>query len=154
MALIRWKNDVFNPFTEFDQLQDEINRVFNYNRAPVNQGLFDRTISPAIDVVEDKDGFTVLCDLPGVKMEDLDISVAQDVLTIKGEKSDETAQTEKDGKKVYKKETWAGSFQRTLALPSSVDGSKVEASFKNGVLTVTLPKREEVKPKQISIKAK
>ena len=151
MALIRWKNDVFNPFAEFDQLQDEINRVFNYSRSPVNQGLFDRTASPAIDVVEDKDGFTVLCDLPGVKLEDLDISVAQDVLTIKGEKAGEKTDSES---KVYKKETWEGSFQRTLALPASVDGSKVEASFKDGVLKISLPKREEVKPKQISIKAK
>ncbi len=150
MALIRWKNDVFNPLAEFDQLQDEINRVFSYNRNPVNQGIFDRMVSPAIDVVEDKDGFTVLCDLPGVKLEELDISVAQDVLTIKGEKA---AEETGEKKKVYKKETWEGSFQRTLSLPSSVDSSKVEASFKDGVLKVTLPKREEVKPKQISIKA-
>lgn len=151
MALIRWKNDVFNPFAEFDQLQDEINRVFNYNRGPANQGLFDRTVSPAIDVIEDKDNFMVLCDLPGVKLEELDISVAQDVLTIKGEKAPDS--NEEDDKKVYKKETWEGSFQRTLALPASVDSSKVEARFKDGVLQVTLPKREEVKPKQISITA-
>ncbi len=148
MAIIRWKDDLFNPFNELDRLQDEINQVFNYNREPVNQGLFDRTVSPAIDVVEDKDGFTVLCDLPGVKLENLDISVTQDVLTIKGEKKENENKS-----KVYRKETWEGSFQRTLALPTSVDGSKVEASFKDGVLKVTLPKREEVKPKQITIKA-
>lgn len=150
MAIIRWKDDLFNPFSELDRLQDEINRVFNYSKEPVNQGLFDRTVSPAIDVVEDKDGFTVLCDLPGVKLADLDISVTQDVLTIKGEKKEDE---KKEGSKVFRKETWEGSFQRTLALPASVDGSKVEASFKDGVLKVVLPKREEVKPKQISIKA-
>lgn len=148
MAIAKWRNDVFDPFSEFDKLQDEINRVFNSSRAPESRGLYDRTVSPAVDVLEDKDGFTVVCDLPGVKLEDLDISVAQDVLTLKGEKKEG-----EDSKKVYRRETWSGAFQRTLALPTPVDGTKVDARYKDGVLTITLPKREEVKPKQIKIKA-
>jgi HSP20 family protein len=150
MALIRWGNDLYDPFYDFERLQDEINELFTENRRPGNQGLFDRTISPPIDVVENSDDFTVTCDLPGVELEDLDISVTQDVLTLKGEKKAYFTDNEV---KTFKKENWAGKFQRTLSLPSSVDTNKVEASLKDGILTITLPKKEEEKPKQISIKS-
>jgi HSP20 family protein len=153
MALIRWNNDVYNPFSEFERLQDEINELFNYNKSPNTQGLFDRTVSPAIDVVENKDNFEVVCDLPGVRRDELDISVTQDVLTIKGEKKDKATEEGKE-KKTFKKEIWEGNFQRTLSLPTTVDTSKVEAELKNGVLTISLPKKEEEKPKQISVKSK
>ena len=151
MALIRWGNSSFNPFEDFDSLQDDINNLFNGFRGTESQGLFDRTVSPAIDVLENSDGFTVSCDLPGVHLEDLDISVTQDVLTIKGEKKPFSTE---EKRKVYKQETWHGSFQRTISLPTMVDSSQVDAQFTDGVLTIHLPKREEVKPKQIAIKAK
>ncbi len=151
MAYIRWGNNVFDPVEGFDSLQDNINQLFNGFRGTETQGLFDRTVSPAVDVIEDNDGFSVYCDLPGVKLEDLDISVTQDVLTIKGDKK---PFAQGDNRKMYKQETWHGAFQRTLGLPSLVDSAKVDASFTDGVLKIYLPKREEVKPKQISIKAK
>lgn len=151
MALIRWRNDLFNPFNDLDRLQDDINQLFNGTRGPApQQGIFDRTISPAVDMVETKDEFVVLCDLPGVSGDDLDITVTKDVLTIKGEKKGKAKEEES---KYYRRESWAGSFQRTIALPAGIDSDKVEAGFNNGVLEVKLPKREEVKPKQISIKA-
>jgi HSP20 family protein len=128
MALIRWSNDLYNPFTEFDQLQDQVNRLSNGARGSESRGLFDRTVSPAVDVTEDKDVFTVYCDLPGISNEELDISVAKDVLTIKGEKKE--AQKKDEESKTYRKETWEGKFQRTLALPASVDSDKVEATLK------------------------
>jgi HSP20 family protein len=78
------------------------------------------------------------------------VSVTQDVLTLKGEKKAYFTDNEV---KTFKKETWAGKFQRTLSLPSSVDTNNVEASLKDGILTITLPKKEEEKPKQISIKS-
>jgi HSP20 family protein len=152
MAMIRWSNDLYNPFSEFDQLQDQVNKLFNGARGFESRGLFDRTVSPAVDVTEDKDGFTVYCDLPGISNEELDINVAKDILTIKGEKK-ESHKKDKEAK-TYRKETWEGKFQRTLALPASVDTDKTDATLKNGILTIRLPKREEVKPKQITVKAK
>ena len=84
-------------------------------------------------------------------MEDLDISIANNVLTIKGEKKYEK---KVEDEKIYKKETWDGSFQRTLSLPNSIDVDKVEAVLKDGILKITLPKHEDAKPKTISVKAK
>ena len=151
MALIRWYDRNLEPVGTFDWLQRQINDLFDFPRFPETQGLFDRRVSPAIDVIEHPDSFTVECDLPGISEKDIDISIASGVLTIKGEKK---AEQTSDRRKVYKKETWEGSFQRTISLPSSVNADKVEASFKNGVLKFTLPKREEDKTKRIELKGK
>jgi len=151
MALIRWYDRDLEPASSFDWLQRQINELFDFPRFPESQGLFDRRVSPAIDVVEHADSFTVECDLPGIDQKDIDVSIASGVLTIKGEKKTE----EKSKKnKVYKKETWEGSFQRTVSLPAGVDADKVEATFTNGVLKITLPKREEAKTKKIELKTK
>jgi HSP20 family protein len=151
MALIRWYDRNLEPLGTFDWLQRQINDLFDFPRFPETQGLFDRRVSPAIDVVEHPDRFTVECDLPGIDQKDIDISIASGVLTIKGEKKSE--QKSETGK-VYKKETWEGNFQRTISLPSVVDADRVEASFSNGVLKIQLPKREEAKAKRIELKAK
>ena len=150
MNLIRWKrNDVFDPVSDFDRLQEEINKLFDFDKYSPLNGLFDRLSSPSIDVAEGENEFTVTCDLPGVDLKDIELSIANNILTLKGEKKEE--KTAKDSK-VYRKETWAGSFQRTLNLPNTVDPGKIEAVMKNGVLSITLPKKEEVKPKQITVK--
>lgn len=114
-----------------------------------NVGLFDRTISPEIDVVETEESFEVYCDLPGVEDKDVDISLASNVFTIKGEKRPPERQVES---KVYRREEWSGPFQRTLSLPKSVDPDKVEARLKDGVLRVTLAKRAEAKTRKIDVK--
>ncbi len=137
---------------EFDLLRDEINRLFDFDYE--GSGLFDRRVSPPIDVVEGNDDFVIICDLPGVKSKDLDISVANNVLTIKGEKKIDDGKNEKEGTKYYRRECWSGTFQRTLSLPESVDNNNVDASMKDGVLTITVGKREEVKPRKISVKVK
>jgi HSP20 family protein len=113
-----------------------------------NVGLFDRTASPEIDVVETEDNYQVYCDLPGVEEKDIDISLAANVLTIKGEKRPPERQVEA---KVYRREDWAGTFQRTLSLPKTVEPDSVEARLKDGVLTVTLAKRAEAKTRKIDI---
>jgi len=152
MALIKWKNrDLYDPWSDFRTLQEEINDLFDIDRFPSVSGLFDRTDSPSIDVVEGENEFTVSCELPGMEQKDIDLSIASNVLTIKGEKKDEK---EKKSSKYFKRETWSGHFQRTLSLPSSVDAEKVSAQLKDGILTVTLPKREESKPKQIAVNVK
>jgi len=151
MALVRWYDRDLEPFNTFDWLQRQINDLFEFPRAPETHGLFDRRVSPAIDVIEHSESFTVKCDLPGIDRKDVDITIASGVLTIKGEKK---SVGESAHSKVYRKETWEGSFQRTLSLPSGVDTEKVEAVFKDGVLTITLSKREDTKSKRIELKSK
>jgi HSP20 family protein len=151
MALIRWYDRDLEPVGTFDWLQRQINDLFDFPRFPERQGLFDRRVSPAIDVIEHPESFAVECDLPGIDQKDIDISIASGVLTIKGEKR---AEQTSENQKVYKKETWEGSFQRTVSLPAGVDADKIEASFANGVLKITLPKREEDKTRRIELKSK
>jgi len=151
MSLIRWRDRELEPENTFDWLQQQINDLFELPRSPVLHGLFDRTVAPAVDVVEHPDRFTVECDLPGIDRKDIDISIASGVLTIKGEKKGE--KTDEKGK-IYRKETWEGSFQRTVALPATVDAEKVEATYRDGVLSIQLPKKEEAKTKRIELKAK
>jgi HSP20 family protein len=154
MALVKWNNnkDVYDPLAGLRTLQDEINDLFNLDRFPSTTGLFDRrSASPAIDVVEGANNLTVTCELPGMDQNDIDVSIASNVLTIKGVKKDER---EEKKEKFYRKESWSGSFQRTLPLPATIDVEKINADFKDGILTVKLPKREEAKPKQITVKIK
>jgi HSP20 family protein len=152
MALIRWKDrDLYDPWAELRNIQDEINSLFDLDRVPVTTGLFDRNVSPAIDVAEGAADYTVTCELPGLEQKDIDVTIASNVLTIKGQKKNEWE--EKKGKS-YKKESWSGSFQRTLPLPTSVDGEKIKAELKDGVLMISLPKKQEAKPKQISVNVK
>jgi len=152
MAIVKWKNPkLYDPWADLKNLQNEINDLFNYDRMPSSTGLFDRNVTPAIDFVEGENDYTVKCELPGLEQKDVDVSIASNVLTIKGSK--EENREEKKGK-YYKKEIWSGSFQRTISLPSSVDSSKIFALLKDGVLSITLPRKEETKPKQISVNVK
>jgi HSP20 family protein len=129
-------------------LQNEINDLFRNNRLPSTTGLFDRSVTPAIDFIEGENEFTVTCELPGLEEKDIEVSIASNVLTLKGTKNREM---ENKKGKYYKKESWAGSFQRTLALPQTVDSEKIGAQLKNGILRIVLPKKEELKPKQITV---
>lgn len=149
MALVRYRNRT-NPWREFERLQEEINELFDLDRGYESRGLFDRHVSPAMDVIEGGDHFTVMCELPGIEQKDIELSITGNVLTIKGERKREE---EKKEEKTYRQESWAGSFQRTISLPMTVDAEKkVEATLENGILTLSLPKKEEAKPKQISVK--
>lgn len=139
---------------ELDRIRREIddmfgmgaNRVFSSDR--LGRGLFDRDVSPALDVIERDEDYLVLVDLPGVDQKDLDVTVADNVVTIKGEKKDTRERKET---KVFRKETWEGSFQRTVGLPKGTDASQIEAIMRDGVLQVRVPKREEAKPRQIAV---
>ena len=132
-------------------LQKEINALFDDDFFPASTGLFDRNYSPAVDVAENPSEYVVTCELPGLSESDLDVQVAENVLTIKGEKKDSS---ENQTDRWYKKESWFGSFQRTIPMPSGVDGEKIQAELESGILRVTLPKKEDAKAKQISIKVK
>jgi HSP20 family protein len=151
MDLIHLANGIPDPFTGFDELQEEINKLFeDATRTPGPRGIFERTFSPAVDVSETADSYQVVCDLPGMDMEDIEISISSNVLTLKGEKK-VTPKQKSD--QLYREETSVGRFQRTLQLPLAVDADKASAVLKNGVLTVQLPKREDVRPRQITVKA-
>ncbi len=103
----------------------------------------------AVDVVENKDDFIVKASVPGINPDDLDISYADDTLTIKGEiKSD----NEVKENQYHLRERRYGSFTRSISLPTKIKGDAIEASYQNGVITLRLPKAEEVKPKRIAIK--
>jgi HSP20 family protein len=106
--------------------------------------------APPVDVYEDKDKITVRAELPGMKREDIELSVVGTTLTISGERKQEqeTGQGE-----TYRAERYWGRFQRIVTLPTPVEQNKIQASYKEGVLTVACPKSEEAKRKQIEIKA-
>jgi HSP20 family protein len=104
---------------------------------------------PAIDLYEDKDNLTFRCELPGMKKEEIDISLHEGVLTVSGERKLEAKVTNAE---THRSERFAGRFQRSVTLPVSVDAEKIKATYKDGILSVTMPKAEEAKPKQIHVK--
>jgi len=118
-----------------------------WRRLPIEE----RGWAPPIEVFEKEDKFVVKAELPGIKEEDIDVSVVGYTLTVKGERKAETEVKEED---YYCCERSYGSFSRSIALPSTVDAKKIEASFEDGVLEVSLPKAAEVKPEKISVSAK
>ncbi|MBI3616889.1 MAG: Hsp20/alpha crystallin family protein [Candidatus Omnitrophica bacterium] len=107
--------------------------------------------APAVDIIDEKDDIRVRADLPGMKKEDIEVSVNNDTLSIKGEKKEEKEIKEKD---YVRSERYYGAFQRSFTLPAGVDPQKVNAAYKDGVLEITLPKREDAKPKQIKVDIK
>jgi len=147
MTMMRWE-----PFKEMMTLRQAMDRLFedSFVRAP---RLLTDSLGGDIllDMYQTPNDVVVKASLPGIRPEEVDISIAEDVLTIKGEHKEEKEVKEKD---YLMKERRYGSFSRSISIPVSVKSDKAEAVFENGVLTLTLPKAEEVKPKQIKIKPK
>jgi len=132
-----------------NSLQKDINRLFDDFWPLRRGGVEEDLVSPAVDISEDKDNIYLTADLPGVEEKDVNLNFRDGVLTLSGEKSEEK---ETKGKNFHRVERTFGSFSRSVTLPASIDAEKASATFKNGVLHATLPKREEAKPKEISIK--
>jgi HSP20 family protein len=129
-------------------LRDEIDRLFEAPLARTSEFI---GWTPAFDVYEEKDNFVVKAELPGMKKEDINVSLHDGSLIISGERQTETLG---EGAEVYRAERFFGKFQRSVTLPSTVAADKVQAQYKDGILTVTLPKTEEAKPKQIEVNVK
>jgi HSP20 family protein len=146
MAIVRW-ND---PFREFAHLQNRINRVFSDAYGQNDEGLTTSgTWVPPVDIYQNGDHELVLkAELPDMTREDIDITVDNGTLTIKGVKK--LANEVKD-EQYHRIERQYGSFSRSFSLPQTVDSAKVGADYKNGVLTVRLPLRDEAKPRQIKV---
>jgi len=149
MAIMKWKGNLpANPFEEFDRLQSEMGRLFNLANLPDGEGLFDGTSSPPIDVVETQDEYIVFADLPGMEQKDIELSIASNVLSLSGEKA---KKADGERRRFFREESWTGSFRRTISLPNTVDPEKVSAELKDGVLSVRIGKKAELKPRQIAV---
>ncbi len=105
--------------------------------------------APAVNILEKNDGIEITADLPGMKPEEVEVTVEDGVLAIKGER---TIESTGEGETYHRVERTYGVFERSFSLPTSVDPAKIEAHFRNGVMTLTLPKREESKPRSVTIK--
>ena len=143
MQLTRW-----NPLTEIDEIQQRLNRLF-FDRTTRTAGEGFADFMPAVDIQETDNEFLVKADLPGIKKEEIKIQVVDGVLAIEGERRQEK---EEKGKRFHKVEREYGRFVRRFALPTEVDGEKVHADFKEGVLNVVLPKAPAAKPTHIEVK--
>ena len=140
-----------SPFNELNRIRNEIFRIFEdpFHFASSPSSLFDGW-TPTVDVYEEKDKITVRAELPGMKKEDIEVTVVGDSLSISGERKQE--QEKREGE-IFRSERYLGRFQRTITLPAEVDPNKIQASYKDGVLTVSLAKSEQAKRKQIEISA-
>lgn len=140
----------WSAFDQLLNLRNEFNRFFE---APFGQltrsSEFFNGWAPALDLYEDKDNLIVKAELPGLKRDDIEIALHEGVLSISGERKHE-AQHQGN---VSRSERFFGRFQRAVSLPKHVDAHNVTATYRDGILTVTLPKAEEAKPKQIQVKA-
>ena len=137
------------PTFELNRLRREIDRLFEEPFSLLAPGTsFYEGWTPAVDIYEDKDKYVVQAELPGMKREDIDVSLDGSTLTISGERKQE--EEKKEGES-YRSERFFGRFQRSVTLPMPIQANKIEAKYKDGVLAVTVPKSEEAKPKQIQV---
>jgi HSP20 family protein len=155
MNLIRKNNrngNKWDPFSELEKFHEEFNRAFDFSPARWGRmNLLDSELSPAVDIYDSKDAVLVRANIPGMKKDEIEVSIEQGTLLIKGEKKGE----EKfEDKKTVREERFYGSFTRAISLPQGIDHEKVKATYENGVLELSFPKKEEAKPKQIKVQVK
>jgi HSP20 family protein len=154
MSLVRW-----NPTRELTTwpsglfgLQREMNNMFDsFFRGSQDDDVAFAAWSPAVDIAEHDNDYVVKVELPGVNKDEVKITLESNILSIRGEKKQEK-ETKKEN--YHRVERSYGSFQRSFTLPTTVKNENIEAQYKDGILTVTLPKAEEAKPKQIEVKVK
>ena len=145
----RKRND---PFSELFNWPEEIGRLVGHVLDSDKSG---EAVAwrPAVDLVEENDSFVIKADLPGLQKSDINVNIEENLLSLSGtRKSEHKEKSEEAGETtVYRSERYVGNFYRSFELPADVDASGVKAAFENGVLTVTIPKREEAQPKKIDI---
>lgn len=141
----------FDPFRDMVTLRDRMDRLFEDSLSKIKGGEEDFGVvgwSPAVDIYETVDTLVIKAEIPGVEKDDVSIEVKDNILKLRGERKLEKEVKEEN---YHRMECSYGSFQRIFTLPTSVDQDKISATFKNGMLEVTLPKKEEKKPRQIEI---
>ena len=149
MPIVKWEpyRRTLSPWRNWfempEQMSQLLDNVFGEDGDNVAWG-------PSVDVVENDENFQIVAELPGIKMEDVNISLTDNVLTLKGEKKNDVSENKRNYCRVERN---YGQFQRSFSLPSSADATKVKANLENGVLTITLPKAEQAKAREIPIQA-
>ena len=153
MTLIRYQAPELAPWSASDRwsnLRDDLNSFFelpvwsSFARA----GQLFSGWSPALDLYQSNDNVIAVVELPGMRKEEIEISLHDGTLTVSGERKRKSSS---NGEKAERTERYTGTFRRSIAIPTRVDANKVSATYRDGILTVTLPKAEEVKPKQIQV---
>jgi HSP20 family protein len=141
----------YDPFRDLRTLQEEVNRLFSTNltRAFGDEGIGRGAWAPSVDIYENKDQIVLEAELPGMKQEDFNLSIENNVITLRGERKFEKTE---ENDNYHRVERSYGSFTRSFTLPQTVSGEGATAEYSNGVLRVTLPKREETKARRIEIK--
>lgn len=146
MAIMR-----FEPLSMLQQMQNEMSRLLEHGLTSSNRdsslGATSQWV-PSVDIKEEKDKYLVLADLPGVKPENIDVSMEHNILTLKGSRANETKE-EKDN--YVRIERMSGTFYRQFTLPDTADTDKIQAKFNNGVLEISIPKREIAKNKKVQV---
>ena len=143
MKVVRWNpSHTMRWLNEFDRYVDRQLERPNWST--------DRKMGLAVDVLENDNSYVVKASIPGINVEDVEITFDDDVLTIKGEIRDDNEQEEEN---FHIRERWFGAFGRSLRFPTNVDADAIEATYENGVLTLNVPKVEEEQPKRIEVKA-
>ena len=143
MSLVRW-----SPMREMMRLRNDFDRLFEETMDLPGWQWSESLGAPAVDVAEKEDAIVVKASLPGIKPEELDVSIKDNVLTIKGEVKDEKTISEGE---YHMRERRYGAFNRTVTLPSAVDVESVEANYEDGVLTLTAPKTDDAKIRRITV---
>jgi len=142
----------YEPWNLYQQLQNEINRVLESSLQASGDEDNSRVVTsrwtPAVDIKEDKDSFVLIADLPGVDPKDIDITMEKGVLTIKGERPDESEEARAGYKRV---ERARGTFYRRFSLPDTADAERISAKGNNGVLAIVIPKQEKLQPRKITV---
>ncbi len=159
MTLIRWKplrdvsrwSPVHDLTGEFLNMQKDIDRMFDRFRMNVPDDNGNYGLTPSVDIIENDDDFTVHVELPGVEKKDVKITVADGILTLKGEKKHSY---EDKTDRFQRVERSFGSFERSFTLPTTVKSEGIEASYTNGILTISIPKAEQAKAKEIEVNVK
>lgn len=145
MSIVR-----YDPFRDLRTLQEEVNRLFSTNltRAFGDEGIGRGAWAPSVDIYENKDQIVLEAELPGMKQDDFDLSIENNVITLRGERKFEKTD---EGDNYHRVERSYGSFTRSFTLPQTVTPEGATAEYNNGVLRVTLPKREETKARRIQV---
>ncbi len=138
----------FEPFRGLSALHDQVNRIFNETVRNQDYGSALKAWAPSVDIYETPNELVVKADLPDVEEKDIDVRVENNLLTIRGERKFDKSVAEDNYLRV---ERTYGAFSRSFSLPNTVNAESIRAEYKNGVLTVNLPKREESKPRQVKV---
>ena len=149
MTLSNWMTRNWDPLFDLSRLTDEMDRMFSDVHQALGLRSVPRGTFPAMNLYESDRNVTVVTEMPGVDMKDVKLSMSGNLLTLEGERKSETS--EGDDNRCHRRERFIGRFSRTIALPEDVDSEMVEAEYKNGVLTVTVGKREDRLPRRIEI---